>query len=375
VGLLDWVARFLRRDSPPASSGRRAVPGAGRPAARVAEPSPRPAATSSVESELDAALDDVFSDTRAPRPGLFIGGVSDGDDTRRLFVEIAAQHARPVKDFVFELREGSASRRWIEICRPVLASIADAAESMQLADLLQPLRELDRALASAANIRGAMVTPGNRDRILALYDKLAAVEPAAFAIDQVDRRRESIFLHSLLRQVPDVGYVTIEKLYRVGLTAIDSLAMASPQDLHATADIPLDLAQRICSWLAEHRAGSQGVDPEELARRQRRRVVELVGELRAHHEAFKRACDAANVDPSAGNDKREHRRRRHACSLQIEATLAELDELDLAREVQRLAFEQRIAKLEHVVCDWNEPDVAGAGMRTLLASKPTATES
>ena len=66
-----------------------------------------------------------------------------------LFADIAATYARPVKNFIFELRRGTATREWIEICRPAMRSISKAAESMGLSAAADRMNDFDEALSLA----------------------------------------------------------------------------------------------------------------------------------------------------------------------------------------------------------------------------------
>lgn len=325
-------------------------------------PSPEPllGPAGDVEAELDAALDDFFADREpakvaagaATAPPVVTPPPSTFDDksaNRELFAHIAGNHTRPVKEFIFELRHGSAPTKWIEICRPVLATVADAARSMEFTDLVEDLQTLDRELEKAQNNRKTVLNPTARDRILSLYERLEKLEPNAFAIDENEHRQESIIVDSLLRQIPEVGYVTIEKLYRIGLTTRESLFLATASDLTNTAGIPAKLAARVADWLADYRNRNQGLDEDALKERQKAELVRLVQELRSQHDRFRKACENVSVDESLAEVKTDSRNRRKSVALEIEVALAEMNELVLAQKVQNLPFAQRLAELETFV--------------------------
>jgi hypothetical protein len=71
-----------------------------------------------------------------------------------------------------------------------------------------------------------------------------------------------------------------------------------------------------------------------------------VAELRRHHEAFKRACEADHPDEAIAAQKRSSRCNRQACALEINLLLAEMGEVEMVEELEKLAFEQRLSRLE-----------------------------
>jgi len=298
--------------------------------------------------EFDSAFEAVFSD--AGDAGSVSGdsgpNAHDRAQNRELFAGIAANHLRPLKDFMFELETGSAPKEWIEVCRPVIASLNEAADSMELVEIAKFLKSLDHELEQAQEDRGPWPSTTWNERLLFLYGKLVELEPDAFGVEEGDRHRESIIIPSLLRQIPALGYVTLEKLYRVGLTSRATLFQASAKDLVSTAGIPAELSTRIHAELQSYRERTEGADSEKLVANGRKRLLEQVPALRRHHEGFKKACDAAGVDRDVTAQKRDLRLKRRYCSLEIEVILVEMGEVSLVQAIQALAFEQRIKKLE-----------------------------
>ena len=70
----------------------------------------------------------------------------DQVQNEELYAGIAANYARPVKDFMYELEAGTAPKEWIEVCRPVMATLFDAAESMELWKISQLIQSLEMGL-------------------------------------------------------------------------------------------------------------------------------------------------------------------------------------------------------------------------------------
>jgi hypothetical protein len=347
--VLGFFSRLWRWIQPlPEGTGAEADPAAGAPPPVAKQEAREPSAAEAADGDLDVALDAVFTDGNVPSQGPAVTEASSQDrsDNRKLYADIAANFSRPIKDFILELKQGSATKEWIDVCRPVVASLLDAATSMELQELSACLDAFGQALAEARTDDGPTPRNVRRERILSLYDKLVQIQPDAFTIDEVGSQRESIIVHSLLRQIPEVGYVTIEKLYRVGLTSRETLLQARDQDLVSLAGIPLALSKRICDEVQAHQRQSEGLSPDALKEARRARLVGLVPRLRRHHEAFKQACDEVNVDRKLAGTKRDARRKRRDCALEVEVLLAEMGEVALVRRIQALAFERRIEQLE-----------------------------
>jgi hypothetical protein len=138
----------------------------------------------------------------------------------------------------------------------------------------------------------------------------------------------------------------MEKLYEAGLTSLDALFLARAEEMADTTGVPITLCGRICEKIQEHRYRLDAASPEELLLGHRGRLAELVAELRQHHEAFKRACEADHPDEDIAEKKRGARCGRQACALKINVVLAEMGEVALVEEIQKLALEQRMQRLE-----------------------------
>ncbi len=297
------------------------------------------------------ALDEAFGQG-ASQSVTYVSEIAkelDQAAVRELYGSIAANHARPIKNFLFELKRGTATKEWLEICRPVMATLIEGAEGMDLAAAARALREFDEALALASEGPGHGLEPAARDLLLRGYDEMALELPEIFRAGDEERRRETIIIHSLLKQVPDVGHVTFERLYGAGLTTLEALFLAGRDDLAATTGIPAWLCERICSRMQEHRLDLERAQRSSGQVERRSRLRALVDELRRRHEGYESAAEEEWTDPALAEAKREHRQGRQMCALQIEVVLAELGELDLVEEMQRLPFSRRIEKLHEFI--------------------------
>lgn len=330
----------------PAAPAKSAAPA---PAAAKVEAAPAPAAASSpgdLVDDLIAAVNSTFVEEKptgkngaqsAPQPGKLDvnnAGVNE------LFAEIAAQYARPLKECVIELRRGTATRDWVDICRPALSSISKAARSMNIPKAAERMDELDAALSKAAESREKNLSAQEQAKLLEKYDRLVEVMPKAFSINDEVNRRDTIIIIALLKQIPEVGRVTIDKLYNAGLTSIDVLMLAKRDELAVATGIPSRIAEQICAKVMKYRDDSSGTKRVDM-KGYRQRLYELVLNLKKAHEAFNKAADADDAD-----EKRKQRNARSNLVFQISILLAELGEADLVKEHDKMSFERRIQALD-----------------------------
>ena len=259
----------------------------------------------------------------------------------QLFADIAANYARPIKNFMFELKRGTATKDWVDICRPAMQGITRAAEGMGLRQAAQRMMDFEAALSLAQQNEQRVLGGEVRDLLMWCYEDLVQVMPQAFVVGEEEQQREGIIINSLLAQIPDVGRVTIEKLYRAGLTSLDTLYLARREELAVATGISLELSERICAKFQAYRAGLEANNRDVKDVGQRGRLAEFVAELKRQHEGFVRASE-----DSHSGDKREFREQRQACMLWINVLLAEVGELDLVNDLQKMSFDRRIQRLE-----------------------------
>jgi DNA repair protein RadA len=299
------------------------------------------------DTGLDEDLDAVFASlekstaTVTPEPEEDLNS-HDQQIVEQLFADIAANYARPIKNFMFELKRGTATKDWVEICRPAMQGITRAAEGMGLRQAAQRMMDFEAALSLAQQNEQRVLTGEVRDLLLWCYEDLVTVMPQAFVVGEEEQQREGIIINSLLAQIPDVGRVTIEKLYRAGLTSLDTLYLARREELAVATGISIELSERICAKFQAYRAGLEASSRDVKDVGQRNRLSEFVTELKRQHEGYLRASE----DPKATIDKRDFREQRQACVLWINVLLAEVGEVDMVNELQKMSFERRIQRLE-----------------------------
>ena len=302
------------------------------------------------DTDFEQDLDAVFASLEKQSTAAAVTAEPSEEDlnshdqqiVEQLFADIAANYARPIKNFMFELKRGTATKEWVEICRPAMQGITRAAEGMGLRQAAQRMMDFEAALSLAQQNEQRVLAGEVRDLLMWCYEDLVTVMPQAFVVGEEEQQREGIIINSLLAQIPDVGRVTIEKLYRAGLTSLDTLYLARREELAVATGIAIELSERICAKFQAYRAGLEASSRDVKDVGQRNRLSEFVVELKRQHEGYLRASE----DPKATIEKRDFREQRQACVLWINVLLAEVGEVDLVNELQKMSFERRIQRLE-----------------------------
>jgi hypothetical protein len=275
-------------------------------------------------------------------------------EVRELFASLAANHMRQVREFMIGVKWGEAPRDWIPICQPAVASLLRAAKEMELADLCETLGAYGEELGRAAETSGATIAQETRDSLMAVYTKLVTLMPEAFGLEGERGRRETIIVHALLQQVPDVRKVTIDKIYAAGLTNLDNLFLARPDEIAATTGIGENIASRIVEKFQRYRREIASLADATRAS-ERRRLAELASELRGLHQEFERAASGWSDDDRA--EKKKLRQARAEALLQVKVLLARLGEVDRLGRIERLPFERKIEHLEEFLREAREAPV------------------
>jgi len=261
---------------------------------------------------------------------------------QELFIQIAASYASPLKSFMFELQRGTASKDEIELCRPVLDGIRGAVEIMNLPQAVQRISDLDDALLLALGSTERLVNSDLRRRILSSYEALEKIMPEAFRLGDEGHKREEIIIKSLLRQIPGLGCVTLEKLYKTGLGSLDALFLANKEDLAAATGVSSRMCELICDKVAQHRQ-TLATLTNDAGQFWRARLAGMTNSLRDEIEA-ERSSNGPRALPRSEEPRRRHQRQLYF--LEITVILAEIGELDLLDRMHKLSFKRRIGILE-----------------------------
>jgi hypothetical protein len=309
-----------------------------------------PAGGSFFDDEL-GDFDDAFDSLMAGEAPAHADGESTGVEVdqaeiRELFANIAANYIKPVKNFIFELRSGAARKEWLDICQPALMSLSKSANGMGLAEVSDAVGNFDALLIEARASFEPSITGDLRERVLAYYETLVEMLPQTFTLGEESAKSEGMIINSLLKQIPDVGKVTIDKLYRAGLTTLESYFMGSKEDIAVASGLPIWLAERICEKFRQYQHDLETSPVDAGNSVHRARLEHLTQDLKEFHDQYEKATAAEWTNPAAAEDRRYYRQARQDTQLQINIVLAELQAVDLVKEIQRLSFEKRIQRLQ-----------------------------
>ena len=302
---------------------------------------PRTASAPGLSRELDRAFDEV--EHHGPEPagdGQLEPDTPTKEEIERLFREIAAEHARHLRDFAFELSTGDASRHWAELCTPSITTLRRSAEGMQQAPLLDALAGLGAAIEEARSSGQARISGPLRQRLLDAYEALKQALPEAF-VEAKDTRRESVIVDALLRLVPGMHRIAIDKLYAAGIDSLPRFRAANAYDLARAAGLELDLCEAVVGQFRRHREERAELAVDDTRSHECAGLEALVEKLRSCQQSF----EAAELEEDI-TGKRRLRNERRTVLLELDLALAQLGELDLVHELERMSVERKIVRLE-----------------------------
>jgi hypothetical protein len=315
---------FSETDEAPASM-REALTGA----TGVEKPKGTNPPLSDILGDIDSTFDAILSD-----PGIVNQESSPSDiaQAQNLFKQIAGAYISPVRHFMIELRMGEASKDWISVCSPALASMAGSAERMGLTQLTRALEELKTALDASDSAAGPTVSGAARDAVLAKAERLMTELPEAFAVDAESDRRDPIIVRSLLSQVPGVRKVQIDKIYRAGITSLAMFLVAKPQEIAETTGLDLELCSRVLDRFLRYKKELLSGPADAEQARELARLAQLSKDLERLNEEYE-------------DDKKRVRRERGEVVHEINVVLARLGNVTLVEELERLPFARKVEEL------------------------------
>ncbi len=302
--------------------------------------------------DIDVGFDRIMHPGSGAEP-LSLGPASEpideavwGDlgEIRSLFAQIAATHMGPVRDFMLELGLGDPAREWLELVLPAVRSLRKSAEGVGAVDLVVTLTEFIAALEAASSLGGSTIAMPVRDWLNESYARVVEVMPEAFALDAERDRREPVIVQSLLRQIPEVRKVALDKLYAAGLTNLTMFYVATPFDISEAAGLSTAVATRIVERFARYRRELSELTPDATRSREHSQLADLLQRLRTQNASFDAL--AQKWSKNAAADKRLLRHERMATVLQINLLLARLGEVELVVQLERLPFQTKADALD-----------------------------
>ena len=344
------------RVAPPPPPAPRSAPAPQPPPPRSAPPAAHRSAPPPLPAPPGADdLDDMFAaiERKSDRPPSVGTLAHDPTELHQLFGQMATSHMRQVRDFIIELRWGPTQTTWIAVCESSVHSLRRAASGLEFTELANALDGFAKAMLSQDLALATIIDGPARDRILAAHEALTQILPDTFALDGDRSQREAAILHSLLAQIPDVGKVTIDKLYAAGLTTLETMLLANTSDLAATTGIAESLAERIVARFRLYREEMASASVDEARTYERGKIAELVAKLRAENEEFAQA--AAGWTDDDVQRKKDILLSRTQTMIAVDLQLARLGEIALVRELERLPFAHKLRRLQDFLAAANEP--------------------
>jgi len=311
--------------------------GSGRP--RPHAPDPFLGNLSDGES-IALTLDRLMASEERAAPVVSFPNAEPLTGPRELFETLAISHVRPVRELLIELRWGDPPKDSFVSAAAAVQSLRGAAESLSLAELATALGTFGNTLPTAGTEDAR--DPAIRAGVIRAYDELLRLLPAAFGFEAEHAQRESFIVQSLVLRVPEAHRTTLERIVAAGLGTISTLADARPHELADVAGIAMPVAARIVEAVNAYRDGRLG-ESTGVASGERDRLRALSSELAEQNGAFERACESWTVD--ATTQKRQLRHAREQTLLAISALLARLGEIPLLERLEKLPFEQKLARL------------------------------
>jgi hypothetical protein len=274
-------------------------------------------------------------------------GVSTPEDlaaARRVFDEVARTYMGQLRNLMLEVKWGEARSEWLELCEPALRSLRRMAEAMTMADLCQALDTFQKSLEELKKRPRRLIADADKTALLQAYAPLVSAMPDAFELEAERNRREPIIVECLLRQVPDVERVTIDKLYAAGLTSLAVIQQARADEIAATTAIAVEVATRIVALFATYRQQSGAGMAAPAPADEQKTLSTLLEKLRDEQRGFEEA--AAAWSREALGRKKELRRGRTSTLLKMQVALARLGEIDLLATLEKLPFRRKIERIE-----------------------------
>ena len=268
---------------------------------------------------------------------------SDRAAVQQVFDELATNHVDQVRNVMLELQVGDVACSWMETSKATLASLRAMASEMDNGDLVAALDGFVTAIDAAVASGQATVAGPRKDELMKRYERLVELIPRAFALDGERDRREPIIVESLLRQVPGVEKITIDRLFAAGLSRLNVLIKANAGDMSAAAGIAAETAARIVDRMKSYRSSLPTTVAAQDAAAEQSQLLALVGELTKQHQEYESA--AAGWSDDHRKRKRTARSERERIFLEVRVVLARLGEVERLAELEKHPFKDRIRAL------------------------------
>ena len=265
-------------------------------------------------------------------------------DLQSLFADMVAAHVAPIRELLRELNAGHTRCEWLDMCRPVARALKNAAEQLPDQQLHRALCALSDAL-EAANPNGTThISAPDLEKLRDAYATLLQLLPSLSDLDEQRARREPIIVHAIFECTAGLGQIQRDKLVAAGFTGLSMLCMARADELSAASGVPIDLAKRLVAEVDcfKRAAALSALDSSRAS--ERRALAELTLTLRHQNEDFE--TSRRGWSRQEQEKKRRVQREREETLAQVHIVLAQLGELALIAQLEKLPFDRKLSELE-----------------------------
>jgi hypothetical protein len=234
----------------------------------------------------------------------------------------------------------------------VLRPLLDAAQQIELLELVGALGAFDAALERAAAEAGACIGDAAAEALKSAYEGLQRQMPEAFTTPAGADGRRLILLESLLLQIPALNRRTLSKLYAAGLSSLSQLSQARPEEISVVAGIDHELALAVVEHIQRFERERSRINPTAFRSYACERLRALVPRLSQLQAEFERAEQDESTER-----KRAARRAREAAVLALDLLFAEIGDVDLIEELKRYPVRGKIRRVESYLEQLQQPSV------------------
>lgn len=309
----------------------------------------------SIVSDLDDAFDSIIQPQAKSEQAAVEGqlALSDREQTEveKLFLSISGAYVQPVKEFISELRDGSANKSWIDTCLGSLKLIEDAGTKMSYEQISRIIERFKKLMLQAKYSTSTHISREIRIQLLKEYANLSQLLPEAFATSDTHASRgtlrDTIIINAILRKTPGVGTVSRNKLIAAGMNSLDKYFVASPRDLAAVSGLNDRQATAICETFAMYRESIKlRTNMTTQTQVSLTKLYKHLRVLKDLHEKYKEVTRRALYSTGFEDQQNQLRLDRQKCMWEINIILAELNALRLVEDFRKMVFDRRIQRLD-----------------------------
>lgn len=211
--------------------------------------------------DIDAALDNVFAlggndeaiDLREERDYSDLGysetlDLESHEEVKELFERIFLQYLQPIQTFIDNLSRGHLYNKVVQTFSSTLRPLIEATEQLRLKEMTEVLSELQR-LVGTLHEDLPKPLPYKYIRPFAVqYDTIVSMLSEEVREEYFSEYRYTKNSNPLLeefRNIRNIGPKRLQRLYAAGLTTIEGVESAYPEDIAVTTGISIKLVYQI----------------------------------------------------------------------------------------------------------------------------------